>query len=390
MSHPAAPLSQRSFLLLLGLSDGDAEGEAQAHAARLAGVAAAWPFALVAQGIAAAVLFGAALAMPAALPPIDIAVIVLLAAVPAVGAYALLAFGRSRDSAPHQRTRGLAVAAAGIAAALLSMLWASTRLPVGPLQLGAFVAVAGAIGITTITLHATRAATLGFGAGLVLMLPILSGRLLPSLIALAFLLCLAIATLRLARLDAGVIHSQAQEASEGRLAAKMIAEFEGHGTGWFWEADRHGRLSYISAKVAAELRQSGANPLGRALTDVFRMDSAASGSPAPNAHSPSTSRRARPFPITPSALPTMLPAPANRTAGGRSPVARSSTNWVVSRALSAPAATLRKSGNRTRRSPASRCSTASPASPTASACATASTRRCNSNSPVPIVPHRCS
>jgi diguanylate cyclase (GGDEF)-like protein len=277
MSHPAAPLSQRSFLLLLGLSDGDAEGEAQAHAARLAGVAAAWPFALVAQGIAAAVLFGAALAMPAALPPIDIAIIVLLAAVPAVGAYALLAFGRSRDHAPHQRTRGLAVAAAGIAAALLSMLWASTRLPVGPLQLGAFVAVAGAIGITTITLHATRAATLGFGAGLVLMLPILSGRLLPSLIALAFLLCLAIATLRLARLDAGVIHSQAQEASEGRLAAKMIAEFEGHGTGWFWEADRHGRLSYISAKVAAELRQSGANPLGRALTDVFRMDSAAPG-----------------------------------------------------------------------------------------------------------------
>ena len=44
--------------------------------------------------------------------------------------------------------------------------------------------------------------------------------------------------------------------SEGRLAAKMIAEFEGQGTGWFWEADRYGRVTYLSATVATELARA--------------------------------------------------------------------------------------------------------------------------------------
>ncbi len=276
-SLPDTGLSPAAILRLLALRDDHDDPDAQAHALRLFSVAAIWPFALVAQSVACAVLLGAALAQSHALAIAELGGTIALALLVACAAYAVLMTPWSREWAPHIRTRCLALAASGTAAALSSLLWASTKLPMGPVQLGCFVAVAGAIGITTIALHPVRAATLGFGTGLVLMLPILSERLLPSTVAFVFLICLGIATIRLARLDARAAHARAAEASEGRLAAKMIAEFEGHGTGWFWESDRQGRLTYLSDKVAADLRSDGDEPVSRMLTDVFRMDSAAPG-----------------------------------------------------------------------------------------------------------------
>jgi diguanylate cyclase (GGDEF)-like protein len=157
------------------------------------------------------------------------------------------------------------------------MLWLTTFLPLGAMQLGCFVAVAGAMTITTVALHSVRPATLGFGTGLVAMVAIHSARVLPTLIGLLFLVGLAIVTIRIARLDARTDRRRAEEADEGRLAAKMIAEFEGQGTGWFWEADRGGRVTYLSAKVAGELVDNGVAPVGRLLTDLFRMDSATPG-----------------------------------------------------------------------------------------------------------------
>jgi diguanylate cyclase (GGDEF)-like protein len=274
---PDMRLTPAAILRVLGLRDEAEDPDAQAHVGRLGSVAAIWPFAIVAQAVAAAALMTAAIMLPGALRPLDTGITILLALLVSLIAYAVIGAPLTTSWPPHVRTRCLAIAASGTAAALSSLLWASTRLPIGPVQLGCFVAAAGAIGITTIALHPVRAATLGFGTGLVLMLPILSGRALPSLVALAFLVCLAIATVRLARLDAHTTETRAVEASEGRLAAKMIAEFEGHGTGWFWEADRHGHLTYLSAKVAAELRQVGIDPVGLMLTDIFRMDSAAPG-----------------------------------------------------------------------------------------------------------------
>jgi PAS domain-containing protein len=162
--------------------------------------------------------------------------------------------------------------AAALAAGLLALLWMTMRMPVGAMQLGCFVALSGAIGVTALSIHPVRAATLGFGAGLVLMLGILSGVGIALGVALVFLGCLALVAHRLARIDHDLALDRVDEASEGRLAVKMIAEFEGHGTGWFWEADRHGRVTYISAKVAGELTPTGASPIGLLLTDLFRMD----------------------------------------------------------------------------------------------------------------------
>ncbi|MCP3734805.1 EAL domain-containing protein [Sphingomonas sp. RP10(2022)] len=268
----------RPVLALLGLSGDAPEHDACGHADQLGNVAAIWPFALAAQLVASAVFLGAMLGhRGAGAMPLDAWLTVALLLLPSLTALVLLVAPPVRRWPPHVRNRCLTFAASGIAAALSSLLWASTRLPLGALQLGCFVGIAGAIGITTVAFHPVRAATLGFGAGLVLMLSILSGRLVPSLIALLFLLCLAVVTTRLARLDERAARNQSLDTSEGKLAMKMIAEFEGHGTGWFWEADRQGRLTYLSAKVADEIAAGAAHPIGRLLTDVFRMDSATPG-----------------------------------------------------------------------------------------------------------------
>ena len=80
------------------------------------------------------------------------------------------------------------------------------------------------------------------------------------------------------QLDYDGARDRAQAFGQGQQAVKMIAEFEEHGTGWFWESDRQGRLTYLSRKVADDLVQTGQpHPIGQFLTDVFRMDGAAIG-----------------------------------------------------------------------------------------------------------------
>ena len=82
---------------------------------------------------------------------------------------------------------------------------------------------------------------------------------------------------RLARIDARTAYDHMIDSGNGRLALKMIAEFEDHGTGWFWESDRQGRLTYLSRKADDLVQNGQPHPIGQFLTDVFRMDGAAIG-----------------------------------------------------------------------------------------------------------------
>ncbi len=261
---------------LLGLTEERRDQVIATRAMRLDQVAAIWPFALAAQGFAGVVLIGLALRHFRAIAPLAAAYAAILAAVSLV-IFAILKRPAMREWPTHQRTRIVTLGAAGVSTALLAMLWTTTRMPGGAPQLGGFVAVAGAIGVTALTLHTVRAATLGFGAGLVATLAILAGIGIPLGIATLFLAWLGVATCRLARIDEDVVLDHAARATEGQLAVKMMAEFEDQGTGWFWEADRNGRILYISPKVAGALVADGGSPIGAALTDLFRMDSATPG-----------------------------------------------------------------------------------------------------------------
>ncbi len=269
---------------LFGLTEDDRDQASDIFAPKLAQVAAVWPFTLATQLLACALLLG--IATFGRLVPLMPLVPLIAVHAGILSAVSLLVFAtvrlpRMTAWPAHQRNRIVALCAAAMSAALLSLLWTTTHMPSGAWQLGSFVTVAATIGITAVSVHAVRAATIGFGIGLVAMLAVLSGFGIPFVVALLFLGCLAVVTFGLAGTDHSLELDRATVSSEGQLAVKMIAEFEDHGTGWFWEADRQGRVTYLSAKVAAELvpeaEGSPNGAVGRPLTDLFRMDSDAPG-----------------------------------------------------------------------------------------------------------------
>lgn len=55
----------------------------------------------------------------------------------------------------------------------------------------------------------------------------------------------------------------------GDFAERLVREFEQQSAGWFWEADEHGRLRYISDKVARLLCAPGDSVIGLPLTTLF-------------------------------------------------------------------------------------------------------------------------
>jgi len=60
----------------------------------------------------------------------------------------------------------------------------------------------------------------------------------------------------------------------GQQALSLLRAFEEMGSGWFWQTDRAGRLTYLTAKVANEIRESAqVEPIGQVLTDIFQIDS---------------------------------------------------------------------------------------------------------------------
>ncbi|WP_419809869.1 EAL domain-containing protein [Sphingomonas sp.] len=264
--------------VLLGLSEDERAPLADADAMRLAQVKAVWPIAMTAQAVGAAVLIVVPWAQGFAHPtPLSFFGVGLVTAMAGM-IWGALALPGARVWPVHTLNRVLTTLSAAIAGGLLLLLWAAARMPAGTAQLGSFVAAAGAIGVTAIALQPVRAATLGFGAGLVVALFCLTGIGTALGVSATFLGCLGACARRLARHDVDAAIAHAAEASEGRLAAKMIAEFEGQGTGWFWEADRYGRVTYLSATVAGDLTRAAAvAPVGRMLTDIFQIDGEAPG-----------------------------------------------------------------------------------------------------------------
>lgn len=60
-------------------------------------------------------------------------------------------------------------------------------------------------------------------------------------------------------------------------AARLIREAEDHGPNWFWQTDRHGRVVYLSDKIADIFVAGNVDPVGAALTDLLRIAGADSG-----------------------------------------------------------------------------------------------------------------
>ncbi|MBV8237147.1 MAG: EAL domain-containing protein [Sphingomonas sp.] len=79
--------------------------------------------------------------------------------------------------------------------------------------------------------------------------------------------------LRVAWRQLDELATQAAERDADRLASRLVGEFEAHGSGWFWQTDRMGNLTYLTSKVADELKRMGVSPIGERLVNIFRVDS---------------------------------------------------------------------------------------------------------------------
>jgi diguanylate cyclase (GGDEF)-like protein len=263
---------------LFGLTENDRASVTELFVMKLAQVSVVWPFTLAIQLLTCSLLVALVLFDGTSTGEriIGIAVHTAILAVGSLLVFATVRLPAASALASYKRNRIVTLCAAAMAATLTSLLWAITTMPDGAIQLDSTIAVGGLIGVTAVSLHPIRAATLGFATGLVLALAVLAGPSVSVAIALAFLGCLIAATVSLARIDHARELDRETASNEGRIAVKMITEFEDHGAGWFWEADRQGRVTYLSDKVARDIMPSG-TAVGQMLTDLFRMDSDAPG-----------------------------------------------------------------------------------------------------------------
>jgi len=255
-----------SLAVLLGLAEDEMEhGGRQVR--RLAQVAALWPLAMAFQGLSAVM---ASVALMGSLAVLGLSALLI---VTSLYAFAIVQMPASAWRS-HLRARGATLLAAVIGAALVTLQWMVVHDSDGTISQTAIVMVTGALSLSALALYPIRPAMIGYAGGMVLAMAPHMG-LMSTLAGVAtVLLILFTGTLRLVRLDRATTRADTVRAMEGAFAAKMIAEFEDQGTGWFWEVDRDGRIVYISARVAEAIAGFGPAPLGRPLTEVFQMDSA--------------------------------------------------------------------------------------------------------------------
>ncbi|MFN4114364.1 MAG: EAL domain-containing protein [Sphingomonadaceae bacterium] len=121
---------------------------------------------------------------------------------------------------------------------------------------------------------------LQFAAKLACWLPIVV--LDASLLAFAGLALATVVSAAISRYQAQLDRQrEVEEEAKARVrerAQSILADYEETGQGWFWETDRRGQLTYLSASVAKALGKTRKALLGRPLTNLFDLlDSSADG-----------------------------------------------------------------------------------------------------------------
>jgi diguanylate cyclase (GGDEF)-like protein len=255
----------------LGLVDSEEDALRDASEARLAEVATLWP-------VVVAVLVLASAGIVAALsiwhePVASTTALAAVLGALGLASWAVLALPAARALAPHRRIGMLAVFAALLAVALSLQINLAPGLPGGSLPLTGFVVGFGTIVLTAIALHAVRMASLAFAGTLALMVPFTAGLGAAAAAALVLAALLAVGVFRVAARDHQALGERKEEEQENRLASRLVHEYESHGTGWFWQTDRAGHLTYLTDKVARELAAFGVTAIGERLVNIFRVDS---------------------------------------------------------------------------------------------------------------------
>ncbi|WP_010218738.1 putative bifunctional diguanylate cyclase/phosphodiesterase [Sphingomonas sp. PAMC 26621] len=252
----------------------ESEGHRNTLRRQLRQLAQSWPFALLVA--LAAPLQVAWTGWQQARPGVMLVALACAAVLALFGTLLLLAIRRgiTRRWSLHGKVRtAMALGAVG-GAALLLLVFATVQLSPGPARLAGFVTAFGAMIVLVIALYPVRAATLGFGAGLLVTLGAQDGIGIGFGIGTVLLLALTSSTYRLALFERSAVAQRDLDHAQGRMATRLVAEFETHSSGWFWQTNSEGEVTYLTDKVARELDTPDAPAIGAPLSRLFRMDSA--------------------------------------------------------------------------------------------------------------------
>ena len=122
-------------------------------------------------------------------------------------------------------------------------------------------------------LNQARIATLAVATALVAVIATYNGITIVTAVQVGLLGCLFLAVQHHARHDRAATDRRAFLDAKGGMATRLVNEFEAHSTGWFWQTDAEGRITYLSDKVEREVTEGTGGAIGTALTGLFRMDS---------------------------------------------------------------------------------------------------------------------
>jgi hypothetical protein len=260
----------RSASRLFGLAEAEHPSLLALQAQQLAQMGVVLPFAVAAQLLGALGL--AALLLHSGEPlTADVVVACLLLSLSGIGTLGLTRLKSFRALPLHHQARASVFCGAllGVGATLL-LIAASGGLS-GAAKGAALVIGGGAAAVSALALQPLRGALLAFAGAMAAATLTLAGFGLAANAAGLFLLCVCGAAFRLARHDLGEAAARARNDAAAALATRLVREYEGSGTGWFWETDRHGRLTYLSQKVVAEFGGPEA-VTDRPLTELFEID----------------------------------------------------------------------------------------------------------------------
>ncbi|MET3824375.1 diguanylate cyclase (GGDEF)-like protein [Sphingomonas sp. PvP055] len=128
--------------------------------------------------------------------------------------------------------------------------------------------------VMIVALYPVRAASIGFGAGLLATLGVQDRFGMGWWIGVGVLLMLTTVAYRLVLFERSTVAQRDLDNAQGRMATRLVAEFETHSSGWFWQTNAEGEVTYLTSKVALELDLPDTPAIGEPLSQLFRMDGA--------------------------------------------------------------------------------------------------------------------
>jgi PAS domain-containing protein len=231
------------FLQRFGLVRSSDPPDNDAFTDRVKGLARMWPI------VAIALILGHA---PMALQGESFTAFVALVT---MAAFAILPFGlwfvpRLHQAQPHRHVLVISMIALAIGVCSVLIIKAGDLDRQSWSQImflgGSAIIVAAALTRLPAALVALLAS---LTAGTLISVP----SFLTTAISIALLLCMLIVAFELARSEFAASRKMVVALQGASRPLRLLEEVEERGTVWFWETDRHARITYLSPKIAASL-----------------------------------------------------------------------------------------------------------------------------------------